>query len=76
MLYVPSINTVHQCRSRVTAENLQPLSNPTRSQLEEWRKKAERHEQVAVGEQVQRPSKNELKKQLKREEKRIEGKRS
>lgn len=43
-----------QCSTR---ESLKPLSNPPRSQLEEWRKKKESHEQVAVGEKVKRPSK-------------------
>lgn len=57
----------------MTAQSLQPLSNPTKSQLEEWRKKKEGHEQVAVGEKVGRPSK-ELREQLEKDQGKGEGK--
>lgn len=59
----------------MTAETLRPLSNPPRSQLEEWRKQKESHEQVAVGERVDRMSKKELSERLEREGRRSEGRR-
>ncbi len=55
-------NTVVNSR-RETAPSPQTPSVPSQSQLEEWRKRKESHEQVAVGEKVVRPTK-ELKEQL------------
>lgn len=48
---------------RETAPSLQASAVPSQSQLEEWRKRKESHEQVAVGEKVVRPTK-ELREQL------------
>ncbi|KAL2041816.1 hypothetical protein N7G274_005600 [Stereocaulon virgatum] len=43
----------------LTAQNLQPLRDPPRSQLEEWRRESENHEQLAIGKQPLRPSKTQ-----------------
>ncbi|KAL2054486.1 hypothetical protein ABVK25_005234 [Lepraria finkii] len=59
---------------RLTAQNLQPLGKPPRSQLEQWRKQNETHEQLAVGQKPSRPSEAQRKAKLDDFERKIEGK--
>jgi hypothetical protein len=58
---------------RETAQSPQTPSVPSKSQLEEWRKRKESHEQVAVGEKVVRPTK-ELREQVGKDGGHAEGK--
>jgi len=43
--------------------------------LREWKKKNESHEQVAVGERVQRSSEKQIREQLERRQRESEGRR-
>ncbi|KAL6720288.1 hypothetical protein ACLMJK_002209 [Lecanora helva] len=52
-----------------------PRSTTTKPQLEEWRKKKESHEQVGMGQRVQRPSQQQMKEQLEKTQRGIEGRR-
>lgn len=47
---------------KVTSKNVERLSNPSTSQYQEWRRKNENHEQVAVGEKSERRKQQEEKK--------------
>ncbi|MCJ1454552.1 hypothetical protein MMC28_004905 [Mycoblastus sanguinarius] len=57
---------------RLTAENLSALAEPAKPQMRDWLKKAQTHEQVAVGEKTSR-SKSKMKKFLNKIEQKVEG---
>ena len=60
-------------RSPATSQGSQSQRGPSEA-LEQWRKKPERHEQVAVGQETTRPTDAQMKARLDKLQRKTEGK--